>query len=268
LATKAKKRKVTPAFDETEVKSEWDKILDQIKEKPLVYGGCVVFLILCVFVGFSYRFSNESNSKEDAERYIRAFDNEDAQLRSAALEKIADQKDALAAQELYMAGESAIEAKEYEKARELFKRLRQEYPDSPFMPDALEGLGFLAENEDNFELALENYNKVMTNFPDSLAARRQYLNIGRCQEQLGKLEEAVTAYQTQEDKFPDSGSAAAAKAEIERLRRTHPDLFPEETPAEDAGATPAAVETPAETPEAAPETTPTETPPVKDEANQ
>ena len=242
MATKAKKRKVTPAFDEAAVKSDWEKLLDQIKEKPLLYAGCAAFLVLCVFAGLSYRYGGESKMRDAAAQYFKALDSEDAKLRSAALEKVTEQKSPLAAQELYMAGESAIDAKEYAKAKEIFERLRQEYPDSPFTPGAVESLGFLAENEGQYDAALAIYNEILTKWSGSLSARRQNLNIGRCQEHLGKLDAAVAAYKAQGDAFPNSGSEAAAKAELERLRRSNPELFPVEAPppAEGTAETPAA----------------------------
>ena len=243
-----------PAFDENAVKSDWEKLLDQIKEKPLLYGACAAFLVLCVFAGLAYRFGGEAKVRNAADQYLRALDNEDSKLRSAELEKLTEQKGPLAVQELYMAGESAIDAKEYAKAKEIFERLRQEYPDSPFTPDAVDGLGFLAENEGQYDAALAIYTEIVTKWPNSLSMRRQNLNIGRCQERLGKLDAAIVAYKAQVDAFPNSGSEVTAKAELERLRRTNPELFPVETPP---------AETPAEGTAEAPAETPAEAPAVE-----
>ena len=137
--------------------------------------------------------------------------------------------------------------------------------DSPFVPDAVEGLGAIAENAAQYDKAIASYKEIIEKWPTSFAKRRQQLNIARCQEAAGNLKDAVPAYKAQADEFPGSSFEKDAKTALDRLRASNPDLFPKEEPAPET--TPALeAAPPAEPPAQAPEkpaepAAPVETPP-------
>jgi tetratricopeptide (TPR) repeat protein len=255
VATRVKK-KAPDILDEVK-KSDWVKFIEQVSNNPILYGAGAAFVLLCVIAGSLYRTNVRATHNSAVSQFARAMENEDAGVRAADLDNAAKGKGEVAALALYMEGEAAFEAKQYDKAREAFERLRKEYPDSANVPDAVEGLGNLAENDTQYDKALASYQEIVEKWPATFAARRQELNIGRCQEHLGKLTEAVAAYQAQVDRFPGSELEKQAKEALGRLRKSNPDLFPkeEEKPAESQ---PAA--TPSATPEKPAEPAPAEKP--------
>ncbi|HPC16591.1 MAG TPA: tetratricopeptide repeat protein [Candidatus Hydrogenedentes bacterium] len=235
MATRVKK-KAPDILEEVTKKSDWSQLVEQIQKNPVLYGAGAAFVVLCIIAGLLYRANVRGAHDSEMARYARAMENEDPGLRAAELENVAKGKSDVAALALYMMGEAAFEAKQYDKARDAFERLRKEHPESPNVADAVEGLGNLAENEPQYEKALEFYREVAEKWPGTFAARRQDLNIGRCLEHLGKLPEAVAAYQAQVDRFPGTETERQAKNALDRLRKSNPDLFPkaEEKPAEAA----------------------------------
>lgn len=235
MATRVKK-KAPDILEEVAQKSDWAQLAEQVQKNPVLYGAGAAFVVLCIIAGLLYRANVRGAHDSEMARYARAMENEDPSLRAAELENVAKGKSDVAALALYMMGEAAFEAKQYDKARDAFERLRKEHPESPNVADAVEGLGNLAENESQHEKALAFYREVAEKWPGTFAARRQDLNIGRCLEHLGKLPEAVAAYQAQADRFPGTETERQAKNALDRLRKSNPDLFPksEEKPAEAA----------------------------------
>jgi len=251
VATKAKPIKKGPdILDQPVVKNDWDKLVEHVRQNPVLYGAGVLFVLLCIIAGVVFRSSGQQSQRSVMTAYARAIESDDAAKRVTELEPIVGGKGKTAAEALYVMGESAFEAKDYEKAKTAFERLRAEFSDSAYVPEAVEGLGYVAENGGQFEQALGYYKEILDKWPSSLAGRRQSLNIGRCQEQLGKLADAVSAYREQVDQFPGSSSEKAAQSALDRLEKAHPELFPKEEVAE---AAPASSPDQAQDPTAAPE---------------
>jgi tetratricopeptide (TPR) repeat protein len=233
VATKAKPRKKAPdILDRPVVKTDWLKLIDQVKANPLMYGGGAAFLLLCILAGIVYRVSATEGSRDSATKIAKAVETEDPALRANELDQLAKSKGKVAAEALYLKGEAFLEAKEYDNARGAFDSVRSQYPDSAYAPNAVEGIGFISETNGKLEDAIASYKEVMEKWASSFAARRQQFNIGRCQEVLEKFPEAVAAYKDQKDSFPGSSVAKEADKALERLKKSHPDLFPkEEAPA-------------------------------------
>ncbi|NIA14167.1 MAG: tetratricopeptide repeat protein [Nitrospiraceae bacterium] len=251
MATKAKQnRKKADVLDHPRDMGDWGKLIDQVKENPVLYGACAAFVVLCIVATVLYRMRGETGRREEMTEFARAVGSEEPGTRVAELEAISGGKSASGVRALYMLGEAAYEAKEYDKAKEAFERLRQEFPEAPSVPDAVEGLGSIAENADDYAGAIAAYTEILEKWPNSVAARRQQINIGRCYEELEQFGEAVAAYQAQLERVADSVFNAQAETALDRLRESHPDLFPEEE-AEIELVEPGAeapVETPAEAP--------------------
>jgi len=227
----AKKRKYELAAAPV-AKSDWDRFAEHVKENPILYAVCAGFIVLCVVAGLMYRVAGEAATRSEMTQYARALQNQDPTLRAFELEDLAGGKGDLSAQALYMMGEAAYEAKDYPRAKEVFERVRSQFPTSPFVADAVEGLGYIAENEEEYDAAVAAYKEVAEQWPGSLARRRQDFNIARCEEQRKNLEAAVAAYSAQVNLFAGSAASQQAEAALERLRRSNPDLFPEAAPQE------------------------------------
>ena len=232
MATKAKptKKRTADIFDQTVAKNDWEKLVEQVRENPVMYGAGAAFVLLAVLAGVIFRVSGTAKTRSQMSQLARAIMTEDPALRVTELEPLAKGKGEIGAQALYLMGEAAFEARDYGQAREAFERLRQEFPQSDFIANAVEGLGHVSENTERYEEALTAYKEIIEKWSQSFARRRQDLNIARCYERLDNLPEAVAAYQAHLDQFPGSSFEGEARAALDRLRRTNPDLFEQEEP--------------------------------------
>lgn len=229
MATKIKAKKKAPdILDVQAQKGDIAKLTEQVKESPVLYATVAGFILVCIVAGIVYRVGSESSTRSGMTRFAQAIETDDPALRATELEPLAAGKGHLAAEALYMIGEAAFEAKQFDKAKESFERLRSEFPDSSLVPNAVEGLGGIAENAGQYDQAIAHYKEIVEKWPNSFARRRQQLNIGRCEEAAKDLKEAVKAYQAQVDEFPESSFEKDAKLALDRLRMTNPDLFPKE----------------------------------------
>lgn len=240
-------------------KSDAEALISHIKNNPLLYGAAVLVILLAALAGVFYRASSEQKLQEVATVYAKALENEDPGLRATELEQIDAQGTALEAEVKYMLGESAFQAEDLDKAKQAFQTVVEKHATSPFAPKALEGLGYIAEEENKLDQALEYYQRVLSKYSTDFTASIQQVNIGRVQEKLGKFQEAYEAYTQQVTTFPASHAAENARQALDKLRVSHPEVFPADAPVTEAPAAPATANTelplpePAAVPEVAPE---------------
>lgn len=226
MATKAKPRKKSPDILEEAKRGDFHELMKHVKAYPLWYAVVAAFLVLCVIAGMLFKSGGESSLRSDTTSFGKAMATEDPITRAAELETLANGKGPMASKALYHMGQAFFAAKEYDSAKDAFERVRSEFSSSESVPDAVEGLGRIAEENKDYAAAVAHYREISEKWPTSLARRRQDCNIGRCEERSGKLAEAISAYQTQGEQFPDSVYAREAKKALERLRKSNPDLFP------------------------------------------
>lgn len=215
-----------------------------VKENPAMYAAAVLVIVLAAVAGLVYRVANAAKAEEVSTAYAKAMETEDPALRVTELEQIPAKGTDLAGEIHYMIGEAAYKARNLEKAKAAFETVVNDHGDSAFVASALEGLGYIAEDEGQPEKALEYYQRIRTEYPDSFAAMRQPLNVGRVQEKLGNLQEARTAYLDAQQAFPESSVARNAQAELDRLKQKHPELFPAEAAQGDGTETAPEAQTP------------------------
>lgn len=236
MATKIKsnKKKAPDILDTPARSNDVDKFVRKFKENPVMYVAAAGFVVVCIIAGFAFRTFSQSSAKSAMTKLAQAMETEDPALRATELESAA--KGPVAAEAIYMMGEAAFDAKEYDKAKAAFERVRKEFSNAPFVPDAVEGLGAIAENAGQFDQAIASYKEIIEKWPTSFAKRRQQMNIARCQEAAGNLKDAIAAYKAQVQEFPGSSLEKDANTALDRLRASNPDLFPKEEPkpAEDA----------------------------------
>lgn len=261
-------------------------LVDHIAENPLLYAAAAGFVVLCVIAGIFIVFSRQSAARAELTQLGRAVVNDDPALQAAQLEPLSRGPGDIAATAAYLAGEAEIKAQNYAKAEEYLQRVVNEFADSEYAPNAMEALGFLAENRGDYEAALQRYQQINEKWPDSFMARVAPARVGRVLENLDREKEAVDAYCDQFRRFPRSWTtstamsaidslaksdnaevAAAAKEGFKKLSQEFPALFEELykqyfVPAEEPVAieqTPVAATTPEQAPETA-ETVPVVTP--------
>ncbi len=219
--------------DDEAPKNDLRAFLTHVQTHPWTYIGAAGLVVLVLIITGIYRLSQKSTLEAAATELARALDIVDAVERGAALGKIVDSGSPLAARALYLQGESALEAANYDGARTAFTKLRESYPDYEFVPEAVEGLGLIQEDAGNFSAARGIYDEVIAKWPDSVAAQRQPYNIARCFEGEKNLASAIEKYRNQLEVFPGSTIAVRAQQRLDELRTEHPDLFPTDTPTVD-----------------------------------
>ena len=218
--------------------TDWQRLAANIQENPKPYAIGAVLVAICILATVLYKVQATRADRAVSTEYATAIlEVDEPAEKTSALANVLDEGAGRWTPEvIYMMGETAIEAKEYDKARAAFSRVRQEFPQSEYTPRAAEGIAFLEENAGNYDAALQAYQEVRDKWPDTLTGKRQPLNIARVYTSMDRLEDAIAAYKEQAQIFPDSAAAQMAQGELERLKQKHPDLFPEEPVAEAAEA--------------------------------
>lgn len=208
--------------------------LRHVQENPVLYGAVLVFVALCGVAGLLYRMNVAASERAFMTRYAAALEIEDSKARLVELELLAQENNRWTPEIVYLAGETAVRAQAYDQAEAAFKRVREEFANSEYAATALDGMAFIAENRGGYEQALALYQEAAGNYANTFTGRRQALNIGRVQERLGDLEAAVASYESQLEMFPDSNTAGEAREALDRLKKEHPELFPDETVEQEA----------------------------------
>ncbi len=213
--------------------TEWNAWLEHIRENPLLYIAAGVFIVIAAMAGVLYRVNVHAQQAQVVSEYARAMQTEDPGVRATELQQLANEARGLREEILYVAAESAFDAGEHDQAGELFQQLREEYPDSEFAPFAVEALGNIAEEQEDYEEALRLYEEVAEMWPETLPGKRAHYAMGRVHEQQDAIEEAIAAYEEQLAIFPGSNQANRAQTALARLDVEHPGEVPD-TLVEDA----------------------------------
>lgn len=211
-------------------RSDWYALVASVRENPWAYLGGLLFVIAVIVIVVIFRQVSERQVRKENSALAQALSEEDPTLRLDRLTKLAA-SDSVTDEAVYMLGETAFDAQNYDQARQAFERVRDQYPQSQYVPTAVEGLADIAFESGDYDAALQRYQEIRDRWPTSFAARRQPLNIGRTYEKLNRPEDAITAYQEQVTAFAGSVTASMAEQALDRLRGSHPELFPEEAPA-------------------------------------
>ena len=228
---KIRKTRASAPLVTEERRDSLQRWIDHVNENRLLYVVCAVFIVVCAIGGGAYSIRAAVGGQELATDYAQAvLDIEDPEARVGELERVSGERGVWSAESLYVMAESAIRARQYDRAEEAFRRVREEYPDSSYVPRSVEGLAFLAENAGDFEKALRGYQEVSEKWGGTFAGRCQSFNIGRVKEALEDLDGAIEAYQAQVELFPGSVLAGKSQKALGRLQDEHPELFPEEAP--------------------------------------
>ncbi len=93
---------------------------------------------------------------------------------------------------LYYAGDSAYGLKKFDQAKTYWDRLKREFPKSELIPDASEGLGWVAFDTKAYEDAAANFS-VTAQTPEHPKAAESELMLARTLDQLGKPADALSA---------------------------------------------------------------------------
>ncbi len=226
------KKKGKSLFDEQpQSKGDFAALVESIKANPGLYAAGIAFLFIVFLAGVIYRGYALASEKDLVTRYATALEEYEPAKLVAALEPLAYKRGKVGGEITYVYGEAALRAQQFDKAKEAFESVRKNYSDSPNVSDAVEGLGFIAEQKKDWDAALAYYREITDKWPTSFAAKRQPTNIARVDEARGDFKAALDAYREQVQVFPDSHLASSAQTAIDRLTKAHPEIAPAPVPA-------------------------------------
>lgn len=154
---------------------------------------------------------------------------------------------------LLHAGQAAAQLKQWEKSLEFLNQCTDQFPDSPYAPQAFYEQGWARQNLGDFDPAIKLYQRAIAIQDGEVAARAQFMigeiqfaqkdykeainsyfkvmygysfptwqaeatfEAARCFEVLKKVDKAVDLYRELVEKFPESTRVALAKERIEKL---------------------------------------------------
>src|SRR5882724_4650725 len=111
----------------------------------------------------------------------------------------------------------------YANAEAEFKRFLNEYPDSPFLPQGMLGLGSTLDAEGKAADAIDQYEKVRKRFPTDSVVDEAKLALARLYEK-GNLGEAYKLYTELASAGQQSGIGSEAGIRLADLMEKYPDL--------------------------------------------
>ena len=105
-----------------------------------------------------------------------------------------------------------------EEAKETVQTFLETYPDSPLKGDAGFLRGSILVAEQNFEDAHEEFRLVAEKYPDSEFGAEALFKVGECLVQLGRPEEAANVFESFVKRYPDHTLAADAIARLGEVK--------------------------------------------------
>lgn len=260
MATTSRRKKKPAYFPEEHEHKDWlNELQDHVTENLWQYVIGVGVVAVAALIGGVYNAHTRSVDERSATAYAEAMQKEDEEVRLEALAAAQELKGTARPRILYMLGETAFDLGEYDRAKEAFTLLQQDYPDHELTPRGIEGLGFLALAQEDYDAAAAHFEEVRTKWPTSPEALRQSLNLGRVNEARKDFEAAAASYEEQQTVFPESAAAEQAQTALARIEQSHPEAFglPAPAPPEPIADAAAAEEAAAAQPEVS-EATPAE----------
>lgn len=228
MARPRKKKTAEHLLIPEDPKTDWQKFLIHVEDNIKLYIAGAVFLVLCAAAGGLIRLNGIVRDREITSAYAAAALTEDPAEQVAKYKALSEKAGKWTPEILYMLGESAVRAEQYDEARQAFNGILSGHPANPYVLQATDALAFLDRKDGNLEAALASLERIVQQWPGEFLARRKYHEMGQIQEELGRIEDAAASYQRQVDTFPDSTVARHAQQALDALKKKHPDKFSKE----------------------------------------
>lgn len=119
---------------------------------------------------------------------------------------------------VYKEGLGLYNAKEYDKAKESFNYLIQNFPNGKYIDNAHYWLGECYYSEGNYLAAIDEFGKVIEKFPNSPKRPSALLKAGMAFQELKRKREARAFYLRVTNEYPKSEQAGIARKKLEKLR--------------------------------------------------
>ncbi len=123
---------------------------------------------------------------------------------------------------IFNAAFKSLQAGNYEIAVLGFKEYITSFPNTDLADDAQFWLGecYYQMNPPQYQKAREEFQKVLENYPESDKRAGAMFKLARSHEELGSTEEAIALYREILEKFPQTAEANRARVQLENLGET------------------------------------------------
>lgn len=121
-------------------------------------------------------------------------------------------------EELYKQGLGLYNSREYQKAREIFKSIIENFPEGKYVDNAHYWMGECYYSENNFLAAIDEYGIVIEKFPKSPKRPAAILKAGMAFQELKRKKDARAFYLRVINEYPKSEQAAIARKKLDRLK--------------------------------------------------
>ncbi len=119
---------------------------------------------------------------------------------------------------LYKQGLALYNAKEYQKARETFTSIMDNFPNGKYVDNAHYWTGECYYSEGNYLAAIDEYGVVIEKFPNSPKRPAALLKAGMAFQELKRKKEARAFYLRVINEYPKSEQAGIARKKLEKVK--------------------------------------------------
>jgi TolA-binding protein len=216
----------------TQAESNFQAYLNTGSNAGNLEGQAVYGLAYCAFSRQQYKLAETHFL-----RYINAYKNQPAAVSADAYARLGDcyfyNRRLSEAEEAYnqsarimpSAGDYALFRKgyvlglqrDYTGKINLMDKLLADYPESPYVPDALYEKGRTYMLLENGDAAINTYQNLWNRFPESGNARKAGLQIGLLHFKANRPENAAEAYKKIIEKYPGSEEAVTAVQDLKSV---------------------------------------------------
>lgn len=119
---------------------------------------------------------------------------------------------------MYLLADMKIRAKEFDAARDAYRKLMDVYPQSGLVDDALFGIAAVNRRAEKYDDAIAGFKMFMSVYPQSELVPRAAAYIGVCTEKKGDTAAALQMYERWLIDFPKSEDTSWVNSLIQRIK--------------------------------------------------
>ena len=203
----------------------------EANKKQTLWGAGVILIVGVIIAFFLYQqneadvAASEALSNVSVPQLTGAGNHAD--IAEAYLKVAANYpKSRAGARALLLAAGSLFTEGKYAEAKTQFERFRREYSDSPFMGEALLGIGACLDADGKGRDAMAAYKDLIDHRPGDVVLPQAKFALGRLYEANNESEQARKLFEEVARENPNGSIGSEAGIRLEELNMKHPQLMP------------------------------------------
>jgi TolA-binding protein len=203
----------------------------EANKRQALWGTGIILVVGVIVAFFLYRQNEEEVAASEALSNVSVpqlagtasrADTAEAYLKVAATYP----KSRAGARALLLAAGSLFTEGKYAEAKTQFERFRREYSDSPFMGEALLGIGACLDADGKGRDAIAAYKDLIDHRPGDVVLPQAKFALGRLYEANSEPEKARNQFEEVARENPYSSLGSEAGMRLEELNMKYPQLMP------------------------------------------